>query len=408
MKKNIDYKLFFAVVVLILFGMIMISSVSVFSSFKLTDGWVSDWKISESYNYFYVLRNIIHVIVWFIVLAFMTKINYNFFKKNANYFFTFIIFLLFIVLIKWIAIKWASSWIKIPWIPFTIQPTEFLKIFLIIFLAAFFQKYSWYLKNLKKWYLPFLSIIWFFVILVWLQPDFWTILIIVPVSMIMYFYAWMNPKHLLTTILLGFLLILIVYSLWKYDKTSEKTIKDTRTKLSYITDRIDDFLDDNKEAIEKKTINYQTEQWLIAVWSWWFMWKWFWKSIQKFGWLPEVQWDFIFAVIVEELWFFWWFWILFIYMFIWYRWFYIANNVKDSFAKYTAAWISSRILFQAFINIWVVLNIIPLTWITLPFVSYWGSSLLSLMIWLWILLSISRNVEEKTNYSRLERKKILF
>ncbi len=100
--------------------------------------------------------------------------------------------------------------------------------------------------------------------------------------------------------------------------------------------------------------------------------------------------------------------LLVFYLHIGYRWFYIASRVSDLFAKYTAVWISSRILLQAFINIWVNLNIMPLTGITLPFVSFWWSSLLSLMIALGILLNISRYIEEKSKYSRIARKKYMF
>ena len=135
---------------------------------------------------------------------------------------------------------------------------------------------------------------------------------------------------------------------------------------------------------------------------------WFWWSIQKFWYLPEVQWDFVFSVIIEELWFLWWVVLLWFYMFIWYRWFYIASRVSDLFAKYFAIWMSSRILIQAFINIWVNLNIVPLTWITLPFISYWWSSLLSLIFWLAILLNISRYIDNDKQYARVNRKKVMF
>lgn len=408
MKKNIDYKLFFSVLALIIFWMIMISSVSVYSSFRVTTIQANAWLIDQAYNYFYVLRNISHIIISLIMLWFMAKINYSFFEKYSKYFFWFSVWLLLMVLIIWMSFKWARWWINIPWVPFTIQPTEFLKLSLIIFLAAFFKKYSWLLRNFKKGFLPFLWILWWLILLIWLQPDFWTIMVIVPVSVIMYFYAWMNIKHLLSMVALWFVLIFSVYSFWTYDKTSPETIKETKNKFSYISDRIDNFLDDNKEAIKNKTINYQTEQALIAIGSGWFSWKGFWWSIQKFWYLPEVQWDFIFSVIIEELWFLGWWTILLLYMYIWYRWLYIANRVKDKFAKLTAIWISSRILIQAFINIWVNLNIVPLTGITMPFVSYWWSSLLSLMMWLAILLWISRHTKEFNNFSRRERNKLMF
>ncbi len=228
-----------------------------------------------------------------------------------------------------------------------------------------------------------------------------------PVSFIMFFVAWANVKYLLALFLLWIFLSLGVYSLWKYDKTKAET----KNKFSYITNRIDNFLSDNETIIKNSRdsdSNYQIEQALIAIWSWWFAWLGFWKSIQKFWYLPEVQWHFIFSVIVEELGFLWALTLLLLYLYIWYRWFYISYYSTDLFAKYVALWISSWILIQAFINIWVNLNIVPLTWITLPFVSYWWSSLLSLTLWLAILLNISRYIKIDNKNKRKNRKKSLF
>lgn len=395
-KRSIDYKLFFAILVLIVFWMIMISSVSVYSSFKLTSSYVIKGFIDETYNYFYVIRNIIHVILAVFVLWLLSKVPYKIFEKYIKLIAWIILFMLIFVLLNWMTIKWATGWINIPWLPFTIQPTEFLKFALIIFLAYFFKINKNYLSNFKKWFLPFLWIIWLIVLLVWLQPDFWTLMVILPVSIIMYFVTGAEIKNLILFVILGFFLILSVYSYWDYDTKTWRNLN----KWGYITKRIDNFLASNEESIRNKTINYQTKQGLIAIWSWWFWWLWFSNSIQKFGYLPEVQWDFIFSVIVEELWFIWALILLNLYLYIAWRWFYIANHVNDLFAKYSAIWISSWILIQAFINIWVNLNIVPLTWITLPFISYWGSSLLSLAIAIWFLLNVSRYIDTKPKYSR--------
>lgn len=404
MKKNVDYNLFFAVVLLIIFWMIMISSVSVFSSAKVTGNMANNGLIEEAYNHFYVLRNIAHVLIWWVALWFAAKIRYNFYEKYSKYFFGIILILLIIVLVIWVSLKWARWWINIPWIPFTIQPTEFLKLWLIVYLAAFFKRYKWVLGDFKNGYMPFMAIIWFVLLLVWLQPDFWTIMVILPVSVIMFFYAGANIKHLFITIFLGFFLIFSVYTAWEYDKETGKNLNN----LWYITQRIDNFLADNREAIKNKTINYQTEQALIAIWSGGFTGLWFGQSIQKFWYLPEVQWDFIFSVIVEELWFIWWLTLILLYGYIGYRGFYIANRVWDLFPKLVAVWITSWILIQTFINIWVNLNVVPLTGITLPYISYGWSSLLSLMLALWVLLSISREVEmKKTSYKR-NNKNIIF
>ncbi len=399
-SKSVDYKLFFSILLLVIFWMIMVSSVSVYSSFRVTSLQEADWIIDKAYNYFYVLRNISHVFISMLTLWIITKIPYKFFEKNSKYILLLVLLLLVIVLLIWPSWKWARWWINLPILPFAIQPTEFLKLALILYLAYFFKKYKSQIWSFSNWLIPFMIIIWLSTLLVWLQPDFWTIMVIIPVSVIMFFIAWANIKHILIITILWFILTIWVYTSWKYDKD----FPETRNKFSYITDRIDNFMTDNKTSIKNKTINYQNEQALIAIWSWGFSWLWFWQSIQKFWYLPEVQWDMIFSVIVEELWFIWAFILLSIYMYIWYRWFYIAKRVNDLFWKLVLIWITSWILMQSFINIWVNLNILPLTWITLPFLSYWWSSLLSLSIWLWIMLNISRWIEEKPKYKRLIRK----
>ncbi len=397
--KSVDYKLFFTVLFLMIFGMIMISSVSVYSSYRVTELMAKAWKIDEPYNYFYVIRNIIHVVISLVVLWIVSKIPYRVFEKYIKVIAWVILFMLLFVLIKWMTIKWASWWINIPGLPFTIQPTEFLKFWLIIFLAEYFKANKHKMYDFKQGFIPYAIIIWIVTVLVWLQPDFWTLMIILPVVAIIYFVSWSNLKYLSIVWLLWIFLIIGVYLAWDYDKQTWKSLN----KLGYITKRIDNFLDDNKTAIKNKTINYQTEQGLIAIWSGGFWGLWFWNSIQKFGYLPEVQWDFIFSVIVEELGLVGAFVLLSLYLYIAYRGFYIASRVDDLFAKYSVIWISSWIIIQAFINIWVNLNIVPLTWVTLPFISYWGSSLLALAIAVGFMLNVSRYMTDKQKYNRLSR-----
>ena len=386
--KQVDYKLFFAIFSLIIFWMIMISSVSVYSSFRVTNIMAKNGLIDNPYNYFYVIRNIIHVIVSFFVLILFVKVPYKFFEKNSVWFITFSIVGLIMVLLIWPSWNGARWWINLPFLPFAIQPTEFLKLSIVLFLSYYFKKNKNNLHTLDKWFLPFVWVLAFVILLIAMQPDFWSILVILPLSMIMYFIAGWNVRYIVVLVAIWSLLWLWVYSIWKYDKQD----METRNKFSYITDRIDNFLDKSSWN-EGKVINYQTEQALIAIWSWWFSWVWFWSSVQKFWYLPEVQGDFIFSVVVEELWFLWAFVLVWLYLFIWYRWFFIAYYSRDMFARLYAIGISSWIMLQAFVNIWVNINILPLTGITLPFVSYWGSSLISLVIGVWILLNVSRDID---------------
>lgn len=390
-NKQVDYKLFFAVFALIIFWMIMISSVSVYSSFRITSLLQSSWTLEETNNHFYVLRNIIHVTIWLTALLFLVKVPYSFWEKNAKNILYGCLFLLAYVLFFWTTWNWATWWINVPWLPFALQPMEFTKFWIIVFLAYFFKKNQSKMNDFKEWFVPFFWIVLLIVFLLWMQPDFWWILMIVPVMFLMYFVAWWWVKYIWSLFLLWVFLIFSVYNIWKRDKSDPTTWN----KLSYITDRFDNFLQDEKEQIAQKTINYQTEQWLIAIWSWWFAWLWFWNSVQKFWYLPEVQWDFIFSVIIEELWFIGWLVLLSFYAYIWYRWYLISYYSNDLFAKFASIWVTCWILLQAMINIWVNLNMLPLTWVTLPFISYWWSSLIALMFWLGILLNISRYTDEE-------------
>lgn len=405
---SVDYKLFFAIVILVLFGMIMISSVSVFSSFKFTSVQALSWLIAEPYNYFYVVRNILHVLTGFTLLAIIVKIPYTFFEKYASHILGGTTILLLYVHFFGATYKWAKWWIDVPFLPFNIQPTEILKLSLILFLAVFFKKNLKYLQTFKKGFYPFLLILWVFVWIVGSQPDFGTVMVIVPVSVIMFFLAGANVRYLSVLVLVGMLGAYGIYSAGKYDHAHPET----RTKLSYITDRVDYFLDGSKNLFNPTAENtdktYQIKQALITIGSGGATGLGFGHSIQKFGYLPEVQWDFIFSVIVEELGFIGAFILLSLYLYIAYRGFYIYEHVQDAFAKFTAAGISSWFIIQAFINIWVNLNIVPLTWITLPFVSYGWSSLITLMLALGVLLNISRYTHSEPKYKkRFGRKMVL-
>jgi cell division protein FtsW len=381
--------------------MIMISSVSVWGSFRVTSSQAAAWLIPEAYNHFYVLRNIIHVLISFALISILVKIRYSVFEEYSKHIFSFAIILLIIVLFVGADYKWARGWISIPGVPFNLQPTEFLKFAVIVYLAAFFKQYKKYLHTFNEWFVPFAIVLWVIVFLVWAQPDFGTILVIVPIAFMMFFIAWANIRYLLLMFVMCVVVAGSVYLAWDYDKETWKNLNN----LWYITHRIDNFLGDNQEAITNKTINYQTEQALIAIGSWWFAGLGFGGSIQKFGYLPEVQWDFIFSVIVEELWFIGGLLLVSMYMYIWYRGLLISRYSNDLFAKYAAFWITTWILLQAFINIWVNLNIVPLTGITLPFISYWWSSLLSLSLWLALLLSISREIQPEEYRKKMKRKK---
>ena len=155
----------------------------------------------------------------------------------------------------------------------------------------------------------------------------------------------------------------------------------------YIRVRMLAFLD---PSIDPQGAGYQIKQALITIGSgeWWGVG--FGKSVQKFGYLPEVQGDTIFSVAAEELGFIRIVMILGLYLFIAYRGYRIAMNAPDRFSMLLATGITSWIFFQSMVNIGVNMAVLPLTGVTLPFISYGGSSLLTTTFAAGVLLNISR------------------
>lgn len=405
-KKEIDIFLTLAVSALIIFGVIMISSVSVYSSYLITSKQVAEGIIAEPHNALYLTKTISHIIIGFIAMTIMAKIPYQNLEKLSWYIYLISIGLLAFVLFFGITLNWAKWWINIPGLP-SIQPVEVAKLGLIIFLAYFMKKRRPVMQDFKLWFISFFAYVSVLLGFLALQPDFGSILIIAPITLIMYFIGWWNKKFLIYWIIGAFILANTVYF---FGKTS----LGQNLRIGYISQRIDNFfrsdIDISKSRNDEKA-DSQLKQWFIALGSGWFWWLWLGASIQKYWYLPEVQWDFIFSVIVEEFGFIGWILLISIYIFIAYRWFNIARNVPELFGKYLAIWITSWLVIQAFINIWVNLNVVPLTGVTLPFVSYWGSSVIILCSAIGILLSISRNVEYKAqNISDAvqARRKIIF
>lgn len=383
---------------LVILWVVMISSVSVYPSFKITSQYVARGLLDEPNNYFYLSRNFLHLTVGITVLTFFTKFTYTYLEKYHRVALILVLSLMSLVLLVGKELNGAKWWIDIPWLP-SIQPVEFAKIGIIIFLAAFIKRKRSLMSSFQDGAVPYFAIVWILFILLALQPDFGSILILAPLVVALYYVGGGNPRFIILIFIIAGIGAWSVYGLGKlwWDES--------RSKLFYISKRIDSFFQSSETLFasrESSNQDYQIKQWLTAIGSGWFWWLGFGKSIQKFWYLPEVQWDFIFSVFVEELGFLGAFILITIYLTIIYRWYQIARWVKDPFWKYLAFGITTLILIQVFVNIWVNLNVIPLTGVTLPFVSYGGSSLIALMAGIGILLNISRYVEFKTQSSGYE------
>lgn len=384
--KDIDYPLLFLVLFLVLFWSVMISSVSVYDSYRITKRLVEAGSIAEPNNWRFILRNILQAGIGLCAMVFAIKIPYLWWKKHVKVISVIVISLLLLVLIFWVKINGARWWFDIPGIPFSLQPTEFLKLSIILSAAAFCTKYKNFLGNTSEGFIPFLGIIGLPCFLVLLQPDLWALLIIVPIALSIYFIAGGNIRIILILWLVWLVWASLLYALGKYDNPADKG------QFSYIYDRVNTFFQSNRSAIENNTMHHQNKQALIAIGSGGFFGLGFGDSVQKYGYLPEPQGDFIFSIITEELWFVGAFIIICVYLAIIYRWFIIASFCDENFGRFVAFGITVWIFWQMIVNISVNLSIFPNTGLTLPFVSYGGSSLLMMLLAAGILLSISRTV----------------
>ncbi|MBT4936429.1 putative lipid II flippase FtsW [Candidatus Peregrinibacteria bacterium] len=384
-KGEIDKTLAFALGGLILFGLILISSVSVFESFQLTSIFVKKGIADAPSNDFYLWRQAAHVLIAFPLMWFISQIHYGFWKKMALPLFGVSILLLFLVLIPSLSNDYGSakSWLNIPYLP-SIQPSEIAKLALIFYLAIWMDKKVQAITSFKEGFLPFVVLLSVLVALIGAQPDFGAVLVIACIAGSIFFVAGGNILHIIFGGLLASLFA------WPVILSNE-----------YIRIRMLAFLD---PTIDPQGAGYQIKQALITIGSgeWWGVG--FGKSVQKFGYLPEVQGDTIFSVAAEELGFIRILLMFLLYLFIAWRGYKIAMNAPDRFSTLLATGITSWIFFQSMINIGVNMSVLPLTGVTLPFISYGGSSLITLVIAAGVLLNISRYSKESSRHGSLTRK----
>ena len=360
MKKRMDIILFITVIALIIFGLIMIYSASSI--------W-AEYKFNDSFKY--VKHQSLFIVIGIFLMLGISKIDYKLYYKKTNLILIICLILLVLVLIPGIgSIRNGSrSWFGIG--SFGIQPSEFSKLGLIIFSAKYLSNNEKILKSIIKGVLPLLIILFFIFGLIMLQPDFGTGMIIVVSILAMMFIAGVNIKFFIGLGICGIFGIigLIVIA-------------------PYRMDRITSFIDPWSDPLGT---GFQIIQSLYSIGPGGLLGQGFLNSRQKQFYLPEPQTDFIFSIISEEFGFLGVIIVVSLFLIILYRGIKIALNSKDSFSKYLAYGMVFQILIQAIMNLMVVIGLIPVTGVTLPFLSYGGSSLLISMFSVGILLNISKS-----------------
>ena len=359
MKKHIDYPLLISVLIISIFGIIMIySASSIWAEFKYQDAFK------------YVRQQAIFFIVGIFIMLFCSKINLNFIKKKANLILIGCFILLILVLIPGIgSIRNGSrSWFGIG--GFGIQPSEFAKLGLIIYTAKYLEKNNKYMQDVKKGALPIFIVIGVFFLLIMLEPDFGTAMVIALTLIALIFISGLKISFFVKVGVLGLagIVALIIAA-------------------PYRMARIISFLNPWSDPLGS---GYQIIQSLYAIGPGGLLGLGFLKSRQKHFYLPEPQTDFIFSIISEEFGFLGVIIVCSFFFFIFYRMLKIALSSNDLFKKYLVFGLAFGIFIQAALNLAVVVGLIPVTGVTLPFFSYGGSSLLISMICIGLVLNVSR------------------
>ncbi len=355
---NFDYTLLLIVIFILAFGLVMLYSTSAYAA-----------ALKTGNSAFYLKKQLFAACLGFVGMFFFTKIDY---RRWAHLTFTiYIVSIILCISVIFIGtnINGQSRWLTLG--PINIQPSEIGKVAVIMLLANTIDRYPKVFRTLKGvvWTLgvyacPLVAVV--------AYNNLSTAIIILGIAFIMAFVA--SPKYWYFLAAFGVSFLVIVASI---------------PLVGYRADRINAWL--HPEDFISDT-GYQTLQGLYAIGSGGLFGKGLGESMQKYI-VPEAQNDMIFSIICEELGVFGAVCIILLYILLLYRLLYIANHAKDMFGSYICIGIMAHIAIQVILNIAVVTNSMPNTGVTLPLISYGGTSVAILLSELGLALSVSKNME---------------
>ncbi len=359
-SKNPDYVFLGLAGALLLLGFVLLTSAS---------GPVAIQKFGDAY--WYVKHQALFGLLPGALLFYAGyRIDYRFWRTHAGWLFAASLLLLLLALIPGVSGDWSASrsWIHVG--GFSLQPVELVKLTLVIFLAAWFEAAGDRgIAVPAAGLLPFLAATGAAALLIVLQPDLGSLMVVAAAALTVYFAAGAPWLHLAGLGGAG------GAALWLLVKTAP-----------YRTARLMTFL---HPELDPQGIGYHINQAFLAIGSGGWIGLGLGHSRQKYLYLPEVVGDSIFAVAAEELGFVVTLAILALFAVFFWRMIRIAADAPDDFGRLTAAGIAGWIFFQTMFNIGSMVGIMPITGLPLPFVSYGGTALMVLLGAVGVLANIS-------------------
>lgn len=352
-KKKIVSWLFTLPVVLSLAGLFFIFEASSVRSFH---------EFGESFHYFKL--QFIWILLGITAMIFLSFVDYKKLYLLSLPMMLFTIFLLFIVLVPGIGQKagGARRWIDLGLI--NLQPTELAKLSIVVYLS------SWFINREKKRFFSFLTLLLILMLLIILQPDMGTAIIVFSLSIVIYFFAGVQLSYLflLLPASVGIFLLLVKISPYRFK-------------------RILAFFD---PSLDPLGITYHINQILISLGSGGLQGLGFGASRQKYLYLPEAHTDSIFAIIGEEFGFIGGILLIFTFIYLMMCIYKVMTNTSDRFGKLMAVGIFAFFNLQIIVNLAGMVNLLPLTGVPLPFISYGGSNLMISFIFMGLLINIAK------------------
>ncbi len=357
-SNNFDYATLFYVIFLVSFGILMVYSASSFTAYNMYG------KTS-----YFAMRQFRAAIIGFVGMYMASRLRYQSLKKWTKLLMICSIILLFLVLIIGSVRNGSARWISLG--PISFQPSELAKLSLILYIAHICTARYKDLHSLKGTAKTFLYP-GAMIILIALE-NLSTALICGAIALSIWFIVTPKPKYIVLALAAGAILFFAMLAF-----------------KGYRSERI--YAWRHPDSSDK---GYQTMQALYAISSGGWFGRGLGQSLQKRGFIPEAQNDMIFSIICEELGIVGAFGIILVFIFLLWQLYKIADNAYDLFGALIVVGVITHIACQSILNMFVVTNIFPNTGVTLPFISYGGTSLSVMLVEIGIVLSVSRQKTTK-------------
>lgn len=365
--KLIDKYFLLVLAAILVFGLVALSSAG-------SSGISSD-------VHFYLKKQIIFIILGIVLAGLIVRFDYTQLEKYSMYLYGLSILILVSVLVFGTTVRGTTGWIELGGLT-SIQPAEFTKILLIIAFAGFLSRRQGELNTLPQILSCFLYMGVPF-ILIMMQPDLGTAMVYIVITIVMMFIAGANPRILLWLII-GFILFIALVLFLHFKFGMWLPLDDYQIKRLIV------FVDPYQDGLGGRGAGWNTIQSLIAIGSGGFTGTGLYNGTQvQLNFLPESHTDFIYAVIGEELGFIGALCLILLYGFLILRAILISYNAREINGTLIVIGITAMWLFHVFENIGMCIGVMPITGIPLPFVSYGGSSMLTNMIGVGLILSVN-------------------